>query len=162
MKHLFSIMIFAVVMTSCKDDEMRPSLDNLSGMYERAIRSEDQEYWYIYGLVFNKDGNFEQRITIRETEHGEDLGYASLVLGNFSVKGENLTWELQEFYHWPYQEQAQPYGQRNDLIPQDETNSFSQSGTIKLLDQGHVLSISFPCNDVLSSCIGEMIYKRVK
>ncbi|MBD8489166.1 hypothetical protein IFO69_10455 [Echinicola sp. CAU 1574] len=158
----FSFFCLMALLASCKsDDEIVPTPENINGTYERTIYSGEKDIWYAYSLVFTVSGEVEQAITIRETENGEDEGYFSLVMGKYSLQGANLTWELEEFYDWVSSDPNEPYGPREQMVLQEEANPIQQSGTLKLLDGGNTLSIEFPCNDVMSNCVGELIYHKV-
>jgi len=162
MKKLTLLILLTASLFSCKDDdELKPLGLHFSGTYERSNYAEEDGIWYVHSLVFQDNGDLEQRTTIRESEHGEDLGYAGLVLGTYELQTDELTWDLEEFYFWASEDPEELYGPRTGLVPLEEATPVSQTGTLEQRDEGNKIAIVFPCNDVRASCIGEMIYTKV-
>jgi len=159
MKNLALLTLLIITLFSCKDDEILPLGVHFNGTYEWTSYVEEDNVWYIHSLVFQDNGDLEQRITIRESEHGDDLGYTSLMLGTYELHVKELTVVWDEFYSLEDPEEL--YAPRTGLVAAEEPTSITQTGTLEQMDGGHKIAIEFYCNDVLSNCIGKTVYTKV-
>ncbi len=159
MKKLALLTLLFISFFSCNEDEIKPLGMHFNGTYEQTMYSEEVEVWYVHSLVFQDNGDLEQRITIRESEDGDDLGYSSSMLGTYELNKEELTVVWDEFY--ALEDPEELYAPRAGLKADEEPSNITQTGILEQIDGGQRIVIEFSCNDVLSNCTGKTIYTKV-
>jgi len=166
-KSLYYLFFAVLLFTSCKDENDTVPQSFLNGTYETAGENTDTGIWYVSQYIFNAEGTYEYLHLLRESEHGDDLGYWGYSKGSYSLRGEDLVLKMTESFTLNHEDFPGGYAESlEDLEAQGLSADFVESkGTLKRLNSGEKISLLFECNDMLSGyfsmCMGELVYDRV-
>ncbi|WP_296704852.1 hypothetical protein [Algoriphagus sp.] len=162
-KYLFLAFLF-FSFSSCKEDKDILPLEPLEGTWEYAFYNPDQQFFFIYQYVFDPNGTFEKNILIRESETPTVLGYYSHSTGNYELRGEAFTEEIERQYLLALD--AYLFYVPKDKLKEIEIENVSSS-TAKLTfsQNNRSFDLLFPCNDTpngrVLNCVGALTYRRV-
>lgn len=94
MKKFFPFALLAVfsVFISCSENE-RP-VNPLVGVWENREYVDSLSVWFVETLHFKNDSVFEQSLTVRQSEKGENLGYRWFSEGVYTQEANEISFNF--------------------------------------------------------------------
>lgn len=158
----YFLLLFSILLLSCKDEDDQIPLSFLDGTYEWANENTETNIWYVNQYVFKTDGTFETFQYLRNSQDGPNLGMTYYSKGTYTLRGEEFTITLGESYGLDYEKFPEGYAASVEDLDQIDITQFSESkGTLNQLEGGERISILFECNDMLAMCMGAQEYVKV-
>ena len=111
---VFLVILFALL--SCSEND-NPRNNSLSGIYEARNFVDSLNLWVVSAYEFHKKGTYEYRISIRESEEGEDIGFNRIYPATYE-------WDGLMMNYIPKNGHGVPFSGNELFLPKNELVSY--------------------------------------